>query len=398
MKVLIVCYHPPSKGGLGINTHLIAQGLKKFGIDVQMASTEDYPGLKTFVFKKYGKNPFFYFNELYLCGFLKKIIQKQKIDLIHVHDRLTSLGALKAGRKTKRPVIVHFLDYWFACPKGHLLTKDLSECSGIQLSKCLKCIWGKKFLWDLYKYFFLIKKAQRKLDQAQVKIVESEQVKQILILNKIKKNILVIPDPVKGSFFKPLSLDEKNQVKKQYGLKQKVVSYFGELAAHKGAFNLMQIIKKVCEHKSSKEISFLIAGWGGLEKYCQDFIKKNKLNNVVLTYVNPNEIKNLYAVSDLVLIPSICQDPFPRVAQEAMAQGRVIIGSDIGGLRGMIEHEKTGFLLKPDDILLWGNKILQLLNNSELREQIGQRARQRAEDFQEENVIKKIIKIYYAFR
>jgi len=395
MKVLIVCYHPPSKGGLGINTYLIAQGLKNAGIDVCVASTENYPGLKTHIFKKYGKSPFFSFNEKYLCSFLIKIIKKQKIDLIHVHDRLTSLGALKAGKKIEKPVIVHFLDYWFACPKGHLLTKDLSECSGIQLSRCLKCILGKGFLWNFYKYFFLIKKAQKKLDQAQVKIVESEQVKQILMVNKIKRNIFVVPDPVKNDFFKSLSEQEKHEVKEKYDLKQKVVSYFGELTVHKGVFNLMQIIKNISDNGLDKNTSFLIAGWGDLEKYCQNFIKENKLKNVILTYVDKQEIKKLYAVSDVVLIPSICQDPFPRVAQEAMAQAKPIIGSDMGGLKGLIEHNKTGFLLKPSDLRVWEKTILDLLNNPDLKEKMGENAKEKAQEFKQELVIQKIVKIYH---
>ena len=44
---------------------------------------------------------------------ISEILCTEKIDLIHVYDRLTSLGALKAGNKIQKPVIVHFFDYWF---------------------------------------------------------------------------------------------------------------------------------------------------------------------------------------------------------------------------------------------------------------------------------------------
>ncbi len=396
MRILIVCYHPPDKGGLAINTHIIAQGLKKFGHYVVMASTENYPGIKTFVFGRYRKNPIFVLNNFYLKHFLSKIVKREKIDIIHAQDRLTSIAAISASKKEKIPCVIHFHDYWFACPKGNLLRYDLSECSGVNFFHCCRCMLGKRFLWEFYKFFFLVKTSWKKLEKADVKIAVSKCVMEKLSRYGIQTNVRVLHNPVTDIFFKDMDESRKNQVKRKYNLKKNVVSYFGEFSLNKGIFLLCDVIKELHKDKRITETSFLVIGWGKLEKYIISFIKKNNLSNVVfLPRVNPHKIRNFYAISNIIVIPSIWPDPLPRVAEEALSMGIPVISSNIGGLKDLVENNKTGFLIIPGDKRKLKDSIVNLTLNPLLRHKFSENAKQNAVGrFNKDIIVRALIKIY----
>ncbi len=56
-----------------------------------------------------------------------------------------------------------------------------------------------------------------------------------------------------------------------------------------------------------------------------------------------------YSAADVFVIPSL-EDNLPNTVVEAMACGVPVVGFDIGGIPDMVEHKKTGFLVKPKDI------------------------------------------------
>lgn len=393
MNILIICYDSPDKGGLSINAHITAKSLKCFGHRVVIASTENYPGVKTFIFKKYHKNPIFILNQLYLSNFLKKIIKEENIDIIHVQDRSTTLGALRAAKKSKVPCVVHFHDYWFACPKGILLKQDLTECRGANFARCAKCMISRRFFWELYKFYFLVLPSWKQLEKADTKIAVSKKVAEKLRWCGIQKNLIILYNPVLDIFFKPISENDKTRIKNKYRLNKFVISYFGALTKHKGIFVLAEIMKRF---KNMADISFLVAGLEEVGTNLLDYIKKNNLNNVVfLSHIPPEDMINIYAVSDIVLIPSIWQEPFSRVVGEAFASSVPVIASNVGGPRELIKHGKTGFLVDPQNIQEWEKKIINLITNSSLRQQFKKNAKQDAvKRFRENIIIQELIKIY----
>ncbi len=58
---------------------------------------------------------------------------------------------------------------------------------------------------------------------------------------------------------------------------------------------------------------------------------------------------------------------------EAMAYGKAVIGSDIGGIPELIAHGETGFLFPPGDHIALQSQLLQLMENPTLRRQFGAR-------------------------
>jgi glycosyltransferase involved in cell wall biosynthesis len=78
-----------------------------------------------------------------------------------------------------------------------------------------------------------------------------------------------------------------------------------------------------------------------------------------------DDVAPWYALADVVAIPSL-NDAFPLVAVEAMASGKPVVASAVGGLREAIQHEHTGLLVEPDDPDSLGRSIVDLLANPSL--------------------------------
>ena len=100
--------------------------------------------------------------------------------------------------------------------------------------------------------------------------------------------------------------------------------------------------------------------------------------------------------ADIVLVPSHVE-PLGNATLEAMALGRPVIGTNIGGIPEMIDNEKTGLLVplkKPDEL---AKALKRLINSSSERATFGDQARQKCEvQFSLETHIKNTLKIYHS--
>jgi spore coat protein SA len=100
-------------------------------------------------------------------------------------------------------------------------------------------------------------------------------------------------------------------------------------------------------------------------------------NAILFTgFVPHTMLKYLYSACDVVVAPSVWQDPCPLVVLEAMASGTCIIGSRVGGIPDLIAHERTGLLVPPGNAPALASAISQLLSDSERRHAMEQAGRQ----------------------
>jgi glycosyltransferase involved in cell wall biosynthesis len=97
----------------------------------------------------------------------------------------------------------------------------------------------------------------------------------------------------------------------------------------------------------------------------------------------------------LAVAPSIWRDPCPTVAMEAMAMGRPVIASRIGGLSDIIEDEVTGLLVSPGDVQALRQAMQDLLKNPVRRTQMGRMALRRVVHFQAQMVVTRIEQAYF---
>jgi glycosyltransferase involved in cell wall biosynthesis len=100
-------------------------------------------------------------------------------------------------------------------------------------------------------------------------------------------------------------------------------------------------------------------------------------------------LPELYAQADICIVPSVCEEAFGIVAAEAMAAGRPVIASRVGGLQFSVVDGITGLLFEPGNAEELAEKIALLLDDPALRRTMGAAGRERAKQYDWENIIEK---------
>ncbi len=134
---------------------------------------------------------------------------------------------------------------------------------------------------------------------------------------------------------------EKDKAKNQLGLKGKfIVSFFGRLVEEKGIRVLLEAIKF-----SDANINFLIYGEGPLIDLVGDFEKKYK-NVQYQSIVKPEDLSLHYSAADLIIMPSLHEEGFGRVASGALFCGTPVVASNRGALPEVV-NEHVGKIINP---------------------------------------------------
>lgn len=162
--------------------------------------------------------------------------------------------------------------------------------------------------------------------------------------------------------------------------------FFGRLSKEKGIETLGQA------HKLTQPFTNLkVVGSGPLEMSLREAFPEID----ILGYKTGKELKALIRNAAFVIVPSKCYENCSMVVLEAMAYGKPVIGSRIGGIPEQIEDEKTGFLFEMGNVLELAEKILRLWNNKALRNEMGKNARIKLErEYSLEKHCDNLISIY----
>jgi glycosyltransferase involved in cell wall biosynthesis len=94
-------------------------------------------------------------------------------------------------------------------------------------------------------------------------------------------------------------------------------------------------------------------------------------------WLSQEELPQHYREADICIVPSLVQEAWANTASEAMAAGRSLIASRTGGLQFMVAEEATGLLFTPGDVEELVGCLRRLLDDRELRRQLGRQGRQR---------------------
>ena len=138
------------------------------------------------------------------------------------------------------------------------------------------------------------------------------------------------------------------------------IFYTGRLSPEKG-------IKQLAE--ATKGLNLVVCGDGPL----RDLVPNT------LGFVSREELERRYERAAVVVCPSLSEG-FGVVCAEAMAHGKPVVASAVGGLLGLVVDGETGLLVPPGDTVALRAAIERLLGDRELRHRLGQGARERIID------------------
>ena len=130
-----------------------------------------------------------------------------------------------------------------------------------------------------------------------------------------------------------------------------------------------------------------------MKEELQHIIQQKHLNATIHSPVSYHHVPSLYANADIVVFPSLWPEPFGRIAIEAMAAGKPVIGTRIGGIKETVE-QGAGILVLPGSAEQLHAAIQQLIENPSLRTKMGIAGKKHAEKYNEPNITRLIIQTY----
>jgi len=360
MKILILSddFPPQSFGGAGFSTFYLARGLQKAGHQVFVITTcrekanegkTSYQGLEVHtIFADYHDRWRGYLS-LYnpqTVGKVGRIIKEIRPDIIHANNIQSYLSyhCLKIAKKYG-PVFFTARDTT-SFNQGKLATEKYLARFDCRVSQWDEFKQTKKRYNPLRNFF--IKRYLSYVDQI---FSVSRALKDALSQNGIK-NVEVSYTGTDVNNWQ-IAQEKVEEFKKKYGLSGKKIIFFGgRISTLKGSEQINLAIEII-----KKEIpgAFLLAAGKGS-----------------IGWLSGDDLKAAYAAADVVVVPSIYFDPFPRSNLEAMACQKPVVATCYGGSPEIVQDNITGFIVNPLDEELMAKKIIDLLKNSEKAKQFGE--------------------------
>lgn len=353
MKILIVntYYYPNMIGGTENSVKILAENLYDDGNEVAIYSVDNnerfeieninnvkiYRGnagkyqienLKNTNTKRIKKirNKILEINNITAKKEIRKVIEDFKPDIIHTNNLFGISNIIwKIAKEEYNIPIVHTLrDYWMLYP---IVSKE-------KLSKML----FQPFMRKRTKYVDVVTAPSNYTLNKFISAGYFKNSKKQCVVNAIDININESREIIK----------EKNN-RNNEDIK---FMYVGMLTENKGIKNLLQAFSNIDDDK----ISLHIYGQGVLKEFVKS---KEKEDNRIKYYgqLSKNDLKNEWIKNDVLIVPSIWEEPFGRVVIEGNQYGLPVIGANRAGIQEIISNIHTGETYKYDSIKELTEKI-----------------------------------------
>ena len=178
----------------------------------------------------------------------------------------------------------------------------------------------------------------------------------------------------------------------------RVVLMVGRMLRHKGVGEFVEAARRIRE--ACPEVAFLLVGpsdAGNPARILPEEIRAWEAAGLVRYLGAREDVRELMAVADVVVLPTYYREGLPRVLIEAAAMGRPLVATDIPGCREVVQDGVNGFLVPPRDGLALARAIETLLKSPDLQAEFGAASRRLAEErFSDREVVNRILDLYRA--
>ena len=168
------------------------------------------------------------------------------------------------------------------------------------------------------------------------------------------------------------------RVRHKLGLKEEsvVIGFLGQVRRIKGIEMFLELAKRI----AGDGVEFVIAGeLRGDDTFTAEEFARLIGDDARIRYLGRREdVEDVYASCDVVVMPSQWGEPCAMVLFEAGAAGKPIVATATGGTPEILIDGETGYLVSKDDIDALVDRVGRLIHDEQLRKTVGDRARNRA--------------------
>jgi glycogen synthase len=191
------------------------------------------------------------------------------------------------------------------------------------------------------------------------------------------------------------TIHSKEDFRSTFSLKDsKIVLYVGQMISSKGPQILLEAAHQIV--RTQPNVRFVFIGQGKILNHLKTKISSDLINKILfLGHLSEEMLQQAYIESDIIVIPSLWQEPFPMVALEAMVAGKPVIASNMGGLVESVQDGETGILVEPANAKKLTEELIRLLQNSDEAEEMGKKGKIRVEQmYRPHHALEKYLAVY----
>ena len=289
---------------------------------------EEY-GVKSRILNEMKRKPSF-FSDRIAYKELKKIIREFNPDIIHTHASKAGALGRKAASSCKVPIIVHTFH-------GHVFHSYFGKIK----TTIFKVI--ERYLAKKTTSIIAISDKQKQELSMEHKICPSNKIKVI-----------------------PLGFDLNKFKEHKLNADHIAICITGRLVPIKNHDFFLEVVKEVHE-KTTKKVVFFIVGDGELYVDIERKTKTMKHHGIDIRMTSwVKKIDKFNAGMDVICLTSD-NEGTPVSLIEAQASGVPVISTNVGGVSNIIKNEETGFIVQKNDLNTYVSKLLQLIEEKELR-------------------------------
>lgn len=157
--------------------------------------------------------------------------------------------------------------------------------------------------------------------------------------------------------------------------------YVGQVIEHKGLHTLLEALALLVHQRGYRDVRLTIAGGALFPEYRLQLEQQAAtlgLNDYVCWagQLPRSELPAIYAAHDILVFPSVWDEPFSITILEALAAGLVVVATDTGGTPEIIHPEQTGLLFAKEDAAGCAACLQRVLDDAALRERLAHQGRQ----------------------
>ena len=376
---------PPIIGGVETHLTIILPQMAKKGYKVSLLTCsaekakarESYCGVEVF------RYPIMDLNWLYKRG-----LQGLEEEVTHIFTSFID--------KTK-PHILHAHNMHYFSEIHASTLERVAKKKGIPLILTAHNVWDDVLFLEL----------THKIDWQHIIAVSHYIKREIIGIGVDDRKITVVHHGLDETKFHP-RIKPLRILKKYPQLKnKKIIFHPARIGLAKGCDISIKAVNIVRE--KYPEVILVLAGskniidWGATQQkdiaYMVNLIKHFRLEkNILIDFYSLEEMRELYALSDICVYPSTVPEPFGLTMLEAQACGKPMVVTNSGGMPEIIKDGVNGFVINIRDFENLAAKIVQLLEDRRLRERLGYTGRQIVESYYtKERVTHDTLAVYKKF-
>lgn len=384
MRILMVSeFVPPVLGGLEFHVLSLASELTKQGHDVRVATLTSDPAPQHFpIYSIAGvahllphedrQRPFqLPVGDPLAARQLHRIVQAFRPDVIHGHNWLASATRRPPWRSRTVPLVVTLHDYALVCALRTLFDADERACSGPAAWKCLKC--SARVMGPARASVLVPATAAGRRMLAPTSVVAVSAAVRDAVQPYVDVPIDVVANFAQVAEAEPLPDDFP---------RDRYVLFAGDNREHKG-------------------IADLLAAWAAhaVDHTTLVIATTRPLGRAVPAGVYPTSLSSGQMVTAwrnaaLAVVPSRWPEPCGTVVLEAYRQGTPVIATRVGGLRELVDNDRTGLLVEPDQPQELGAAMRRVLTDDELRKRLAQGASEAANSHSAAQTVEALLAVY----